>query len=78
MAAFARRSNNDGSNELGAEVGVDERGSHRESRAGRSVMAAFARRSNNKKSRGSKVDKSVTVSSGSVFVPLGSEGLGWD
>ena len=40
-------------------------------------MAAFARKSNDGRSRGSELDESVTtitVSSGSVFVLLGSEG----
>lgn len=64
----------DTGDELGAEVRVDERDSsgRRQSRSagtGRSIMAAFARKSN---SQGSELDESVTtitVSSGSVFVP---------
>jgi hypothetical protein len=73
-----------GSDELRAKAGVDERDvdidSHRQSRSagtGRSIMAAFARISNNERSRWSELDESVTaitVSSGSVFMPSGSEG----
>ena len=74
-----------GSNTLRVEVKVDERGTdvYRPSRStasiGRSIMAAFARRSDNERSRGSMLDESVTtmtVSSGSVFIPSGSEGAG--
>ena len=71
-----------GSHGLGVEVRVDERSAdaHRPSRSAstsRSIMAAFARKSNDERHRGSGLDESVTtmtVSSGSVFVPSGSEG----
>jgi hypothetical protein len=71
-----------GSDELGAEVRVDERGAdaYRPSLSagtGRSIMAAFARKSNDGRSRGCELDESVTtttISSGSVFIPSGSEG----
>ena len=85
MGGFSREyadGSNVGSDELGVEVGVDERdsGGHRQSRSAgtsRSIMAAFARKSNDERSRESELDESVTtmtVSSGSVFVPSGSEG----
>jgi hypothetical protein len=71
-----------GSDELRADVGVDERGTNshcpsQSASSSRSIMAGFTRKSIDERSRGNELDESVTtmtVNSGSVFVPSGSEG----
>ena len=88
MSGFSREYADDGiqddgsdigsSDDPGPEVGVNERDSHqsRSSETSRAIMAAFARKSKDGRRRGSEWDESftaMTVSSGSVFVPSGSE-----
>ena len=71
-----------GSNTLEAEVRVDVSSSNgqpeaRSASTSGSIMAAFARRPDRGRSRGSRLEDTVTtmtVSSGSVFIPSGSEG----